>query len=249
MLHRSLATFGVAVLALALAAPALAVRVHVRVEGARTTIFGATEPRLTPVTGTITPPSGPAVTVEAETPFGALEAASRAGEFFYRIESFSFGPYVAQIGRLPGTATTGWVYKVNGVSPPVSATAYELKAGDRVLWYHATFGSTGGPKTVDLRLSFTHFDCLVAPCPGAREVACLGAFLVDDTGRRTPARGVVFHVDGRRTRPRAGFMCLDRHWHRAWAAVPGAVRSAVIVAPLRFQRGPTGGASLAGRAG
>ena len=107
MLHRLAVSLGAAVLALALAAPALAVRVHVRVEGARTTIFGATEPRITAVPGAIQPPAGLIVTVGAATPFGALEAASRAREFFYRVQTFAFGPYVALIRRRAGKATTG----------------------------------------------------------------------------------------------------------------------------------------------
>jgi hypothetical protein len=145
--HRPLVLLGVSLLALALAAPALAVRVHVRVEGARATLFGPTEPFVTPVIGAWAPPAGAAVALDAATPLGALEAASRRGELFYRLESFSFGPYVAQIGRLSGTETTGWVYKVNGVSPPVGAHAHELHEGDHVLWYHATFGAAGGPRT------------------------------------------------------------------------------------------------------
>ena len=77
MKHRPLVLLGVAALALALAAPALALRVHVRVEGATTTIFGATEPRLTPVSGTFSPPAGEPVTLDGATPLGALERASR----------------------------------------------------------------------------------------------------------------------------------------------------------------------------
>jgi hypothetical protein len=239
VLHRLLVAAGVALLALALTAPALAVRVHVRVEGARTTIFGATAPRLTPVTGTITPPSGAAVTVEAATPLGALEAASRRGEFFYRLESFSFGPYVAQIGRLSGTATTGWVFKVNGKSPPVGAHAVELKEGDRVLWYHATFGSTGGPRTLHLRRYILLSD------PGQ---TCYVSEAVDDNG---VARDVVatFHLDGRRVRRRAASFCPPRHWHTLRATATGTVRSQVVVAPRRAATaGQPAGAGLAGRA-
>ena len=51
----------------------------------------------------------------------ALEAASLAGEFYYHVTSTAFGPYVDQIGRYPAAATSGWVFKVNGVSPPVGA--------------------------------------------------------------------------------------------------------------------------------
>jgi hypothetical protein len=247
VLHRLAVPLGAAVLTLALAAPALAVRVHVRVEGARTTIFGATEPRLTAVTGAIQPPTGPVVTVGAATPFGALEAASRAGEFFYRVETFSFGPYVAQIGRRAGTATTGWVFKVNGVSPPVAATAHQLKEGDRVLWYHATFGPAGGPKTLDLA-RFSSTGC-PAGGSGCVTVRCVRAQLVDDNGRRTVATDARFVVDGRARRGRNGSLCLRGHWHEVRATLAGAVRSEVLVnrAARRGPRAGTAGASLAGR--
>ncbi|MBA2615351.1 MAG: DUF4430 domain-containing protein [Actinobacteria bacterium] len=248
MLHRTLVPVGAAALALALATPALAVRVHVRVEGAKVNLFGATEPGLTPATGTITPPSGPAVTVSAETAFGALEAASRKGELFYRVEAFSFGPYVAQVGRLSGTATTGWVYKVNGVSPPVAATAYVLKAGDRVLWYHATFGPTGGPKSLRLLPEY------VVGCPGGSgscstpRLTCARAVLEDDAGRRTRATGVVFRLDGRRARGSGTKICPRGHWHTLSATVAGAVRSQVLVTPRRGSASGSGGVALVGRA-
>jgi uncharacterized protein DUF4430 len=221
--HRPLVLLGVSVLALALAAPALAARVHVRVEGARATIFGSTEPFVTPATGTWPPPAGAPVTVNAATPLGALEAASRRGEFFYRLESFAFGPFVAQIGRMSGSETTGWVYKVNGVSPPVGAHAHELREGDHVLWYHATFGPAGGPKTLALQRR--------NPVPLRRGLRCFRALGVDDNGARAPERDVVFRVDGRTVRSRSGRICLRGHWHAVRATKPGFVRSRVATAP------------------
>ena len=122
------------VLAALLVPAALAARVSIRVEGRTQTIFGATEPR-----------------VEAGHALQALEAASALGEFYYHLAQSSFGRYVDQIGRYPAGGTSGWVFKVNGESPPVGADAVELRDGDRVLWYHATFGSTGGPPTLLLR--------------------------------------------------------------------------------------------------
>ncbi len=231
MSHRPLALLGVAVLALVLAAPALAVRVHVRVEGATATIFGATEPRLAPVTGTFSPPAGEPVTVNAATPLGALERASRRGEFHYRLETFGFGAYVAQIGRRPGSDTTGWVYKVNGVSPPVGADAYELKGGDRVLWYFARFGPTGGPKTLRLL-----------------GVTCYSAVAEDDNGRRARVRSVVFRLDGRRIASRSGRICPRGHWHSLRVTKRGFVRSQVVGNRVAVTSAG-GGAALAGRGG
>ena len=244
MRHRLFVPLGVAVLALAVVAPALAVRVHVRVEGPNATIFGATEPRVTPVTGTFTPPAGPAVTAAAATPLGALEAASRRADFYYRVESFGFGPYVAQVGRHGGTASTGWVYKVNGVSPPVSATAYELEEGDRVLWYHARFGPTGGPRTLRLVGVSSHAAGI-----------CYDATYEDDAGGTRDFASARFLLDGRRARGRllggsVRRICPTGHWHTLRAIAPGLVRSQVVVPRRRTGRPPTGGAgspALAGR--
>ena len=245
MKHRPLALLGAAVLALALAAPALAVRVHVRVEGATTTIFGATEPLLTPVTGTFSPPAGDAVTVNAATPLGALERASRRGEFYYRLEAFSFGPYVAQIGRHPGAETTGWVYKVNGVSPPVGANAYELKEGDRVLWYFARFGPAGGPKTLDL-VALPRALCPEGPgMPPICGLQCFGVDAQDDTGRRTRLRDVAFRLDGRIVRSARGRICPRGHWHTLRATKRGFIRSDMVTGPRPGRLAPP---ALTGRA-
>jgi hypothetical protein len=216
VLRRPLVVLGAALVALTLAGPALAVRVHVRVEGASATIFGATEPRLTPKSGTIHPPDGPDVTVSGATPFGALERASVLGEFYYKVESFSFGPYVSQIGRYAGAGATGWVYKVNGVSPPVGAIDYHLKDGDRVLWYFARFGASGGPKTLRITGLF-------------RRPGCYRAWAEDDNGRRSKATDVTFRVDRRVVRSADGTICLNRRWHELRAKKAGHVRSQLVV--------------------
>jgi hypothetical protein len=116
----------------ALAAPALAERVHVRIEGKTTTIFGSAEPTLT------TGPNALAV----------LDAASLAGEFYYHV---SPGPFVDQIGRYPGAGFSGWSYKINGVSPPVAADQAPVKDGDTVMWYWTTFTEQGGSPTLLLK--------------------------------------------------------------------------------------------------
>ena len=105
MFRRLIILAGVALLACALAAPALGVRVKVRVEGKTTTIFGATQPTL--MTGS--------------NALAALDTASVAGEFYYHVRQTSFGPFVDQIGLYPGAGTSGWSFKINGVSPPVGA--------------------------------------------------------------------------------------------------------------------------------
>jgi Domain of unknown function (DUF4430) len=213
--HRSLVWLGIVVAALALAAPALAVKVHVRVESANTTVWGAKEPWVTPVGGTIQPPSGDPITVGANTAFGALERASQRGEFFYATLTFSFGSFVDQIGRLGGTASTGWVYKVNGISPPVGATDYVLKEGDRVLWYYAKFGPTGGPKTLVIEKR-------------RRPKLCFTARQQDDAGVKSAVGDVVFRVNGHAVRSKSGTFCPKGLMRTIRVSKAGLVRSVLL---------------------
>ena len=181
--------------ALLLVPAALAVGVHVRVEGKTQTIFGSSGPTLS---------TGPNA-------LDALEAASLAGEFYYHVTTTSFGPYVDQIGRYPAGGSNGWVFKVNGVSPPVGANAVQLKAGDHVLWYWATFGPNGGPPTLELK-------------KGAKR-NCYRVLAQDDTGKTTPARGAVLHLGTRAVRARTGSACVGAHRGLVRATQTGAVRS------------------------
>jgi hypothetical protein len=195
--RRSL-TAAIAAIALAAApAAALAASVHVRVEGKTRTIFGAAQPRL-----------------EAANALDALERASATGEFYYHVATTSFGPYVDQIARFPAGASNGWVFKVNGASPPVGADKVELRDGDVVLWYWATFDASGsGPRTLEL----------VRGSDG-----CYLVRLQDNTGARTPARGATLHVDGRRVPSPTGRTCLGTHRGLVRATLPGAVRSNAV---------------------
>lgn len=212
MVRRLLALLGALLAALALASPALPTAVSVRVEGVTQTIFGASELPLAPFTGTLVAEDGSLHELSQPTALGALEAASRQGEFFYRLRAFSFGLFVDLIGRYPAEGASGWVYKVNGVSPPVGAADYVLRDGDHVLWYHATFGPEGGPQTLELV---------------ERPLGCFRAVLQDDAGKSTPARDVIFLVDGRRVRSASGELCPKGKWHRLRATKAGAIRSRV----------------------
>jgi len=125
----------------------------------------------------------------------------------------SFGQYVSQIGRYPGAGAAGWVFKVNGVSPPVGADQVTLKDGDEVLWYYATFGAAGGPRTLSLKA--TSGDCYLATTS-------------DDNGKTAPASALV-KVDGRRFRANAaGRACVGRHVGLVRAYAVGAVRSNAV---------------------
>ena len=171
MLRRSLVVVAVLAAALSVAPFAAAAVVHIRVEGKTLTIFGATEPR-----------------VSAATPLEALQAAARAARVLRHVTASSFGNYVDQVGLYGGSGSEGWVFKVNGVSPPVGADQVQLKDGDVVEWYYAAFGATGGPPT------------LVAEAGGE------GLLRRDRPGRHRRAKvpsGLVYHI-GARTIPAAG---------------------------------------------
>ncbi len=113
---------------------AAAATVKVRVEGKSQTLFGPSE-----------------VTVTATNALDALEQASLLGEFYYHVTQSSFGPYIDQVGRYGGSASSGWVFKVDDKSPPVGADKVQLADGDHVLWYYADFGPTGGPPTLSVK--------------------------------------------------------------------------------------------------
>jgi hypothetical protein len=165
----------VLVAALVFVPSAGAVRVHVRVEGQTRTLFGTTAPVLD---------------VKANA-LDALDAASLAGEFYYHVQATSYGPYVDQIGRYAAGGSNGWVFKVNGKSPPVGADQVALHDGDAVLWYWATFDASGGPKTLVLSR--------VGPQPD-----CYRVWTEDDNGVLAPAVGAVLHVGSRRVVPTQG---------------------------------------------
>ena len=180
---------------LALAGPALAARDHVRVEGKTRTIFGSTSPVVDGGANALT----------------ALDAASAAGEFYYHVTPTGFGPYIDQVGRFAAGGSSGWVFKVDGVSPPVGADSVQLKDGDTVLWYWADFGPNGGPPTLELR----------------RAGRCYSVTAQDDNGKTTPATGAILHVGSRRTvTTSAGRACVRPHpGLLVRATMDGAVRS------------------------
>ena len=146
---------------------AAAATVKVRIEGKTQTLFAPSE-----------------VTVTASNALDALEQASLLGEFYYHLTQTSFGPYVDQVGRYGGTASSGWVFKVDDKSPPVGADKVQLAEGDHVLWYYADFGPTGGPPTLS-----------VTGVTGG----CYVTQAFDDNGKTTSVTGLVLHVGSKRS--------------------------------------------------
>jgi hypothetical protein len=185
------------VICLLLPASALAATVKVRVEGKTRTLFGPTE-----------------VTVTASTPLQAMEQASLLGELYYHVTQTSLGPYVDQVGRYGGSASSGWVFKVNDASPPVGADKVPLKDGDRVLWYYAEFGQTGGPPTLSVK--------------AATKKGCYTATAFDDNGKPVVVSGLVWHVGSKKSVPAMSGAAFCPGAHRGLlirATATGAVRS------------------------
>ena len=196
MFRRFLVLVAATAAALALVPLAQAARVTIRVEGRTQTIF-ARAPRI----------------VQAANALEALQLGSVAGEFYVHVQQSSFGPFVDQIGLYAATGGSGWVYKVNGVSPPVGADQYRLNDGDSVLWYWADFDPStfAGPKTLQLVKT-------------ARR--CYAAYEQDDKGARTLARGVTIWVGSRaRARSATGRFCLSVHTGLVHVRKAGDVRS------------------------
>lgn len=197
MARRLIVLMAVTGLVLALAATALGATVTVRVEGKTQSIFGSVPVKL-----------------DAPNALVALDVASTLGEFYAQVTQSSFGPYVSQIGRYPGAGASGWVFKVNGVSPPVGADQVTLKDGDDVLWYYATFSDTGGPATLSLTAAGGN---------------CYLVASFDDAGKKTATAGAQVRVDGRRFKSGAdGRACVGKHKGTVRAFAVGAVRSNAV---------------------
>jgi hypothetical protein len=158
----------VVVLSLTLPATALAATVHVRVEGKTKNLFAPTE-----------------VSVTASNALDAIQQASLLGEFYYHLTTTSFGSYVDQVGLYGGSASSGWVFKVDNASPPVGADQVSLKDGDTVLWYYADFGPTGGPPTLSVKT--------------ATKAGCYAAQAFDDNGKSAAVTGLQWHVGSKTT--------------------------------------------------
>ena len=208
------------VLLLVLPATALAATVHVRVEGKTKTLFAP-----------------PEVTVTAANALDALQQASLAGEFYYHVTTIE----LRQLRR-PGRALrwrrrdSGWVFKVNDVSPPVGADQVVLKDGDHVLWYYATFGPTGGPPTLEVKAAaerLLHGDGVRRQREGRRRHRARLARRLAEVRRG---------LDGEVALPRAASGCARaRDGNRRRSVERGEVRLAAVLALALALAGCGGG--------
>ena len=110
--------------------------------------------------------------------------------------------------------SAGWVFKVNGVSPPVGADKVTLKDGDVVLWYYATFGA-------DRRAADARAEAAARPTATSSSRSPTPASARGPRPRRSSPT-----ASG--SGPTAGRACIGRHAGLVRATAPGAVRSNAV---------------------
>ena len=163
----------------------------------RTTIFGSTEPTLD---------------VTAERARRARRGQPRRRVLLPRPHT-SFGPYVDQIGRYPAAGSSGWVFKVNGVSPPVGADAVAAEGrrhGALVLGDLRRRGRAADARRCERT---TKRELLLACCPGRQRHATAAR-------RRAASRRRPQRAD-----PRGQCAASGQHTGLVRATLAGAVRS------------------------
>jgi hypothetical protein len=165
--------------------PSDPITASVRVEGQTGTIWNGD---VTFFSSTITDKYGVTYVLEVPTAMGALHAASIAGGFDLVIDSM-FGPvdYVESVaGETPVLEPPypGWMFRANGASSDVGASAYSLADGDEVLWAYTVYGVA--PLQVSL-------DNQQVPSPGDFTVTVES--FDDDTSQWQPVpEGVLVYV-------------------------------------------------------
>lgn len=84
---------------------------------------------------------------EGETVLDVLKTATKEQKIPLDFEkSAAYGSYVKGINNIYGKEIgdmSGWLYQVNGESPNVGCSEYQLKAGDVVLWEYSADMSAG----------------------------------------------------------------------------------------------------------
>ncbi|MDR0862158.1 MAG: S-layer homology domain-containing protein [Oscillospiraceae bacterium] len=170
-----------------------AITVSVRIEGQTENLFYNTAVRLVPV---------------GEEPLTVLDLATILNESEtapdFTFKDSGYGPYITAIGDLEeGTNAEwdGWQFRVNGISPVVGISAYELADGDSVVFYYSDeFGMGFAFPEIDLtniyngNISFTTtvttYDDEGTPSTAVVPVADAVVTIGDDT-RTTDENGTI----------------------------------------------------------
>ncbi len=85
--------------------------------------------------------NGQTYSYSSPTALGALLYALADTNMLYEIQQTSMGPYVRSINGYRASRTSGWLYAVNGSTPSVAASDYNLRNGDFVQWFWGGSGT------------------------------------------------------------------------------------------------------------
>jgi len=79
--------------------------------------------------------------VQANTALQIIENGASVCGYTYNIQQASFGRYLSAINGESASGSSGWMYRVNWISPMDGADDYQLLPGDQVLWSFGQFGN------------------------------------------------------------------------------------------------------------
>lgn len=75
---------------------------------------------------------------QGDTAFDALKAACKANSISLKYQSIYYVQGIGGLNEKDCGDTSGWMYRVNGVSPNKAAAKYTLSSGDEIEWYYVT---------------------------------------------------------------------------------------------------------------
>jgi hypothetical protein len=79
--------------------------------------------------------------VPANTALQIIENGASLCGYTFNIQQASFGRYLSAINNESASGNSGWMYRVNWLSPMVGADNYTLQPGDEVLWSYSQYGN------------------------------------------------------------------------------------------------------------
>lgn len=103
--------------------PAAGETVNIRIEGQYSTIW---QGDVTVTESTIVDDQGVSHNLPDPTALGAVDEASQAGGFPYVVQDTAYGLYLYSVNGEEPAGTSGWMYRVDYVSPMVGAAAFVL---------------------------------------------------------------------------------------------------------------------------
>lgn len=93
--------------------------------------YGADVPQYMLTTRSITVNRG-------DTVFDALKSVCKANGISLKYQSIYYVQGIGGLNEKDCGATSGWMYRVNGVAPNKAAANYTLSSGDKIEWYYVT---------------------------------------------------------------------------------------------------------------